>query len=1117
MANQVTAEIGLKDNFSQAVDSIKSSMQALNREFGLQEGGLAALGKSFRAHQKEIMNLEHQYQSLSAEAKNTQFGRDIAAQLAAIKSAAAEEKDSIADTKKEIANLSTDTPKLDIMTQSMGLFSSSMATAASVASMFGSENEKVAQIMRVTAVITQVLNMATSIYYATQREGLAGLIAGTFAHKAKTTAEQADTTALVANTAAETTNGVAKVGSTVKNAALSVSNVVAAGTTHLFTRAIQGLNAAFAANPIGFVLTAITTLLTIVMTAIGIFGSSSDAVDEETESMNANAEAARADADAKKQLSEDIRSNTAKDVTAYEQLRASYLALRSEHEKTKWLEENKEKFKELGLAVFNTVDADDVFIGNTNNVIKALTLRAQAAATAAYYQKLYENALAKADNTKAGQEVSFKSPQQRAHFLRNGYAKEVGEWFSNGHIYNSKAVLTEKGAQQQRDTLVHNAWLQLQRGIAQSTKQNTEAAKMLKDATQSGRSGRTYGGTTAGKTTAKGGSSTHTGSHTETEAEKQQKAWNDSVKKLNEENTRLDLLLKNGIINQREYNEKLLQLRANFLTSNVALAQGNNERIAYYKSLYDLYNSTKRGIEVQDTWDKAVEEYNNTIQELNAKYRDGLISVDEMNKSAVEASKTLRTKTATIADELSIKQQQERSGIADVGLKIDTANIITQLSKGLNDLLTEKMEEFFEKNTEQTIAYTYGTKADQKTNPYGKESNGYKLYDKSMMPSQKWRRAVSNDTYNLTDLLPKNLSFQEQLSHYQEVIKKTMEAREQVSDMYREARKKINDSFNQQIKPLEDKFSEYTNKAEEARTKGDTKAADDYDKKAEEYNKKVQEKRDEWSNALQKTLDSTDEILDFLNVQMAKAAEHITGQRHIIATTNDEKIVDVPFPDEPMYTQKGKKKKKAQNLVKATETENTFKELAGSDLSSTYENIKKLKDTIDDMSEGGINLTNIADGFTAIGTAASSMGAALQALGASSTVAKVGLIAAAIGQVVLGFAMASKDAAKYGIWAWIAASAAGLATVLTTVAQIKQMNGGGIVGGSGISGDNNLVRLNTGEMVLNRNQQTRLLNLADGHNQGGISVGTVRVKGSDLYLALSNYGKIKGQTGKNLF
>ena len=79
------------------------------------------------------------------------------------------------------------------------------------------------------------------------------------------------------------------------------------------------------------------------------------------------------------------------------------------------------------------------------------------------------------------------------------------------------------------------------------------------------------------------------------------------------------------------------------------------------------------------------------------------------------------------------------------------------------------------------------------------------------------------------------------------------------------------------------------------------------------------------------------------------------------------------------------------------------------------------------------------------------------------------------------------------------------------------MNGGGIVGGSGISGDGNLVRLNTGEMVLNKNQQMRLLNIADGHYQGGMSVSTVRVKGSDLYLALSNYGKLKNQTGKNLF
>ena len=1126
MANQVTAEIGLKDNFSQAVDSIKASMQQLNKQFGLQEGGIAALNKSFRAHQKEIINLERQYQELSSEAKNTDFGQSIKAQLAALKAAAAEEKDSIADTKKEIANLSTDTPKLDIMTQSMGLLSSSMATAASVAGLFGSENEKVAQIMRVTAVITQVLNMATSIFSATQREGLAGLIAGTFAHKAKTKAEQADTTALALNTQAETTNGIAKAGSTVKNAALSVSNVVAAGTTQLFTRAVQSLNVAFAENPIGFVLTALTTLLTLVMTAVGIFGSSADAVDEDSKSLDANAEAAKADAQAKAQLSEEIRSNTAKDVTAYEELRAAYTSLRSEHEKTKWIEANKEKFKELGLEVFNTVDADDAFIGNTNNVIKALTLRAQAAATAAYYQKMYENALARINGVKAGQEVTFKNPQQRAHFLRLGYAKEGGEWFSNGHIYNDRTVLTEKGAQRERDTQLYNAQLSLRRGIEQTTKFTTEATNTLKNITASGRSGRSH--TTTTTKTGRGGTRTGTSTHTETDAEKRQKAWNESVKKLNEENTRLDLLLKQGVITQRQYNDSLQQNRESFLKSSVALAAGNKQRVDYYTSIYDLWQKTKREIEVQDTWGKAEEEYRQTIQELNAKYRDGVITVDELNKSAAEAAKTLKSKTATVANELSIEQQKERNGISDTGLKINTDTIIDQLSKGLSEILAKQVTEYFNNNIEQNIAYKYGTKEDQKANPFAYEKNGHLIATENYIPNdsrlQKYKnvfktdyqRVVANYTDVLQDMFPKDLSFNEQLSYHQGIIKKADELRQQVFDMYREARKKVKDAYDLEMKPLQDNFSDYTNKSDAARANGKTELADAYDKKANEYETKLQEKQAELDSALQRTVDATTEILDFINEMSVKAAEYITGYRHYFGTPKKGALqaVDIPDVNAPMKTKNGKK---AQDLRQAAHTENVFNQLADSNLSSIYGNIKKLKDTIDDMDENKVTLDNLAEGFSAIGTAASNMGAALQALGASSALAKAGLVAAAIGQVILGFAMASKDAAKYGVWAWIAASAAGLATLLTTVAQIKQMNGGGIVGGSGISGDSNLVRLNTGEMVLNRNQQMRLLNIADGHYQGGMSVSTVRVKGSDLYLALSNYGKIKNQTGKKLF
>ena len=76
---------------------------------------------------------------------------------------------------------------------------------------------------------------------------------------------------------------------------------------------------------------------------------------------------------------------------------------------------------------------------------------------------------------------------------------------------------------------------------------------------------------------------------------------------------------------------------------------------------------------------------------------------------------------------------------------------------------------------------------------------------------------------------------------------------------------------------------------------------------------------------------------------------------------------------------------------------------------------------------------------------------------------------------------------------------------------------GGIVGGSSPIGDKMLVRVNSGEMILNGKQQRRLFDILNGggaiaNNTQNQTI-TWRIKGADLYGALNNYGKIKSKTG----
>lgn len=85
---------------------------------------------------------------------------------------------------------------------------------------------------------------------------------------------------------------------------------------------------------------------------------------------------------------------------------------------------------------------------------------------------------------------------------------------------------------------------------------------------------------------------------------------------------------------------------------------------------------------------------------------------------------------------------------------------------------------------------------------------------------------------------------------------------------------------------------------------------------------------------------------------------------------------------------------------------------------------------------------------------------------------------------------------------------------------LQALAGGGIINGSSRMGDHLLARVNAGEMVLNGKQQKNLFNAIDNGTLGGGSNvlvgGEIRIKGSDLYVALKNFNKQQGMIGRNI-
>ena len=115
--------------------------------------------------------------------------------------------------------------------------------------------------------------------------------------------------------------------------------------------------------------------------------------------------------------------------------------------------------------------------------------------------------------------------------------------------------------------------------------------------------------------------------------------------------------------------------------------------------------------------------------------------------------------------------------------------------------------------------------------------------------------------------------------------------------------------------------------------------------------------------------------------------------------------------------------------------------------------------------------------FQGAASAVSAMGNALGSI-KDPGVQIMGMIGQAIASIALGFAQASAKEGKGGIWYWIAATAAGLATMIATISSIHSATGyaqGGIVQGNSYSGDNLYggpdAMVNAGELVLTKAQK----------------------------------------------
>ena len=168
----------------------------------------------------------------------------------------------------------------------------------------------------------------------------------------------------------------------------------------------------------------------------------------------------------------------------------------------------------------------------------------------------------------------------------------------------------------------------------------------------------------------------------------------------------------------------------------------------------------------------------------------------------------------------------------------------------------------------------------------------------------------------------------------------------------------------------------------------------------------------------------------------------------------------------------------------------------------TYDQLMNLYTLMKSNADIGVKM---ASAFGMAGQAIGDLGNAFQ----NSGLSKAALVAAAIGNILLGFATASAQAGKKGMIYWIAATLSGLATVASVIGQLSSYSTGGIIEGNSTHGDQVLARVNAGEMILNPRQQSNLFDMLNSGVSGGSpSSVEFKIRGDVLYGVLHNFNKI---------
>ena len=361
---------------------------------------------------KDIQDLTVNYRAMSDEMKNSDVGKTTLERINELTKKAGEYKDAIMDAQQSIKVLASDTANWDAAKQGIQALSGALQGIVSVG-VLGKKSTD--DLIKVIAKLQAV------------EKGFNGVIAVTNALQKQSALMQ----------------GVMRI----QTAALTKATTMQTGATVAQTVAQKALNVVAKANP--YVLLASAVLA--VAAAVGTWLAVSK------RNVGVQEDLAEAQENVNKAL-KDSHLESGKSIAKFQLLASQYKQLKSEAEKQTWINKHRDEFKDLNLAVKDVNDADDLFVRHAKDVVKAMRLRAEAAAIMSQYQEEYAKAYKKSLEIEEGRQSSFMSSStfrndwKKAGLTEGDYTHTTTTMQSTAGAFSQSIYsLTESGIQKMKD------------------------------------------------------------------------------------------------------------------------------------------------------------------------------------------------------------------------------------------------------------------------------------------------------------------------------------------------------------------------------------------------------------------------------------------------------------------------------------------------------------------------------------------------------------------------------------------------------------------------------------------------------------------------------------------